>query len=264
VIPIQRLGLPEAVTSRMTVLTDRIGQKDAVGGVRKKYADTLWKNESDVKRQLRSVLLRMAPGVLGCCMYCGGCTATDIEHFEPREHDALKTFLWPNHLLVCSPCNSNYKRDWWECDEETGEPLLIDPTQDDPFDHLLLNLRGGTYRGETDRGRTTIQVLGLNLPERRLVDGRKHAQLNIRTIVRDWGRARQQGDVEGERDALNVLQGQPFADVWQAMLRQAVLPGAAMIMNDESPEILALLRDEELRAATLIEFPLQPAPAGES
>ncbi|MGW1501682.1 hypothetical protein ACWCQW_24415 [Streptomyces mirabilis] len=260
-IPIQRLGLPEAVTARMTVLTERIGLRDIASGARKKYADNLWKDEDEVKQGLRAVLLKMAPGVLGCCMYCGGFTATDIEHFEPREHDALKTFFWPNHLLACGPCNSTYKRHWWECDEETGEPLLIDPTRDDPFDHLLLNLREGKYRGETDKGRTTVNVLGLNLPERRLVAGRKLARLNIRTVLRDWGRARQQGDAEAERDALDVLKGQPFADVWQAMLRQAVLPGAVLVMSDEPPEVLSLLRNEELRAATLIKFPLQPTPA---
>ncbi|WP_369248159.1 hypothetical protein [Streptomyces sp. R41] len=245
----------------MAVLTGRIGLRDVAGGARKRYADNLWNDEGEVKQGLRAVLLTMAPGVLGCCMYCGGFTATDIEHFEPREHDALKTFFWPNHLLVCGPCNSTYTRDWWECDDQTGEPLLIDPTRDDPFDHLLLNLREGKYRGETDKGRTTVSVLGLNLPERRLIAGRKLAQLNIRSVPRDWGRARQQGDAEAERDALDVLKGQPFADVWQAMLRQAVLPGAALVMSDEPPEVLALLRNEELRAATLIEFPLQPTPA---
>ncbi|MEV5199680.1 hypothetical protein [Streptomyces sp. NPDC053720] len=259
-IPIQRLALPEAVTARMTVLTERIGLRDTASGARKKYADNLWNDEADVKRGLREVLLKMAPGVLGCCMYCGGFTATDIEHFEPREHDALKSFFWPNHLLACGPCNSTYKRDWWGCDEKTGEPLLLDPTQDDPFDHLLLNLREGEYRGETDKGRTTINVLALNLPERRLVAGRKLARLNIRTVLREWGRARQLEDAEAERDALDVLKGQPFADVWQAMLRQAVLPGAALIMSDEPPEIFSLLRNEELRAATLIRFPLEPTP----
>lgn len=247
--------------ARMTVLTERIGLRDVVSGARKRYADNLWKDEGEVKQELRAVLLKMAPGILGCCMYCGGFNGTDIEHFEPREHDALKTFFWPNHLLVCGPCNSTYKRDWWECDEETGEPLLVDPTRDDPFDHLMLNLREGKYRGETDKGRTTVNVLGLNLPERRLIDGRKHAQQRIRTVLRGWGQARQQGNAEAERDALDVLKGLPFADVWQAMLRQSVLPGAAMVMSDQPPEILSLLRDEELRAATLIEFPLQPTPA---
>ena len=89
-IPIQRFGIPEAVTARMTVLTERIGLRDVASGARKKYADNLWKDEDAVKQGLRAVLLKMAPGVLGCCMYCGGYIATDIDHFEPREHDALE------------------------------------------------------------------------------------------------------------------------------------------------------------------------------
>ncbi|WP_202487480.1 MULTISPECIES: hypothetical protein [unclassified Streptomyces] len=248
----------------MALLTGRISLRDVAGGLRKKYADNLWDNASDVKPALRAVLLRMAPGVLGCCMYCGGYTATDIEHFEPREHDALKTFVWPNHLLVCGPCNSTYKRDWWQCDEESGEPLLIDPTRDNPFTHLWLDFRDYEYRGLTRKGRSTIEVLGLNLPERRLAAGRELARRNIRTVLRDWDRGRQQADETSMRHALAVLEGQPFADVWQAMLRQAVLPGAPVVMSDEPPEILTLLRDEELRAATLIEFPLELAPSEEN
>ncbi|WP_415954338.1 hypothetical protein [Streptomyces sp. KLOTTS4A1] len=260
-IPIQRRPLPEDVTTRMAELTVRIGLRDKASGARKKYADNLWHDESNVKKELRKVLRTMASGVLGDCMYCGGYTATDIEHFEPREHDALKTFLWPNHLLVCGPCNSTYKREWWKCNEKTGEPLLIDPTRDDPFDHLVLILREGRYTSRTDKGWTTIKVLGLNLPERRLVDGRKKARVNIRVVLRGWHRARLEGDADAQREALDTLKEQPFADVWQAMLRQAELPGAHLVMNDEPPEILSLLRDEQLRTETLIKFPLPPSPA---
>ena len=261
-IPIQRLELPEDVTARMAVLTERIGQRDLASGKRKKYADALWDGEAAVKQQLRAVLRTMAPGVMGCCMYCGGYTATDIEHFEPRESNALKTFFWPNHLLACGPCNSIYKRDWWECNEETGEPLLIDPTQDDPFDHLVLNLRVGLYRSETDKGMTTIELLGLNLEDRGLVAGRNSARNSIGILLEGWGRARQQGNVRAERNALDALRDQPFADVLQAMLRQAVLPTAVLTMGDESPNIVSLLQDEVLREAMLIEFPLRPVGQG--
>lgn len=255
-IPIQRLALPEEITDRMAVLTERIGQRDLAMGKRKKYADGLWDGEAAVKKQLRAVLRTMAPGVMGCCMYCGGYNGTDIEHFEPREHDALKTFFWPNHLLACGPCNSTYKNDWWECDESTGEPLLIDPTRDDPFEHLVLNFRVDEYRGRTDKGRATIELLGLNLEARGLVAGRKSARNFMGILLEAWGRARQHGNAKAERNSLRALREQPFADVFQAMLRQAVLPMGALTMADESPEIIALLRDEELRAATLIEFPL--------
>jgi hypothetical protein len=57
------------------------------------------------------------------------------------------------------------------------------------------------------------------------------------------------------RDALDVLRNHPFADVWQSMLRQAVLPGADLVLGAEQPEVLRLLRDEELCAATLRSSP---------
>ncbi|WP_157984587.1 hypothetical protein [Lentzea terrae] len=46
------------------------------------------------------------------------------------------------------------------------------------------------------------------------------------------------------------MQDQPFADVCQSMLRQAFSPGADVVFSD-SPDLLALLRTDELRAALL-------------
>ncbi|MFB8205529.1 hypothetical protein [Kitasatospora purpeofusca] len=255
------MPLPDPTEKRMEVLTERIGQRDEPSGKRKDYADNLWKNEGDVKESLRDVLRRMAPGILGCCMYCGSTTGSDIEHFEPRESSPLQTFRWTNHLLACGPCNSKYKGTWWECDAETGEPLLIDPTRDDPFAHLFLDLRNGIYRSPTVKGKTTIKVLGLNLDERQFPVARQLARKNAWQVLRNWSRARYDDDKNGMRDALDVLRLYPFADVWQAMLRQAVMPGADIIMRDEPPWALALLRDEELRAATLVEFPVSVIPA---
>ncbi|MCE4948747.1 hypothetical protein LVX13_37525 [Streptomyces albulus] len=245
----------------MAILTARIEERDEPSGKRKSYSDHLWKDESDVKTSVRAVLRRMAPGVLGCCMYCGSTTGTDIEHFEPREKNPAQTFRWSNHLLACGPCNSTYKRTWWECDTETGEPLLIDPTREDPFTHLFLDLGKGTYRRLTRKGQKTIDVLGLNLHERRFPEARRLARKCARRVIRDWGRARRDSDEAGMRDALDVLRIQPFADVWQSMLRQAVMPGADIVMDGEHPEVLYLLRNEELRAATLVDFPVQAAPA---
>jgi hypothetical protein len=47
-----------------------------------------------------------------------------------------------------------------------------------------------------------------------------------------------------------AVQEQPFADVCQSMLRQAVAPGADIIFAD-APGILALLREPGLRSALL-------------
>ncbi|XUL90386.1 hypothetical protein ACQ86D_30225 [Streptomyces galilaeus] len=237
----------------MATLTERIRRRPE-GAARKKYVDNLWKDSTEVRRPVRAALSRMAPGLDGC-MYCGSHKATDIEHFDPRSHSPLLTFWWPNHLLACSECNSIYKGDEFPVDEDTGEHMLIDPTRDDPFEHLHLNLREGTYKALTPRGQKTLDVLGLNLDERRLPEGRLHARRNTRSVLRDWGRARQDGNEEWMRDAVSVLREQPFADVCQAMLRQAMFPGAELAMG-ESSEVMTLLKDDELRAAVTLTFPV--------
>lgn len=44
----------------------------------------------------------------------------------------------------------------------TEEPLLLHPVLDDPAAHLTLDPTKGILGGLTDRGKTTIQILGLN------------------------------------------------------------------------------------------------------
>ncbi|MEV0606420.1 hypothetical protein AB0I61_08640 [Polymorphospora rubra] len=52
-------------------------------------------------------------------------------------------------------------------------------------------------------------------------------------------------------EAVLTVREQPFADVCQAMLRQAVAPGAANAFSLPAP-LLPLLRSPELRAALLL------------
>jgi uncharacterized protein YbaR (Trm112 family) len=81
----------------------------------------------------------------------------------------LRTFDWLNDLLACTHCNSHHKRDQFPCVD--GVPMLIDPTAEDPADHLRLVLAAGHYAPLTSKGRETIDVFQLNRPV--LVRGRK-------------------------------------------------------------------------------------------
>ncbi len=49
----------------------------------------------------------------------------------------------------------------------------------------------------------------------------------------------------------SIVRGQPFADVCQAMLRQAVSPGGAVVF-EEDPGLVELLSSEPIRAAFLV------------
>ncbi|SDL19645.1 hypothetical protein SAMN04488074_109251 [Lentzea albidocapillata subsp. violacea] len=180
-------------------------------------------------------------------MYCGESRGTDIDHFDPIARNPLRAFDWLNHLLACSTCNSHQKRDRFPVDED-GNPLLVDPTSEDPFDHLLLTLSLGIYSPLTPKGKATIEVCGLN--DRGLPRGRMQARRVVGLALRAWNEACE-GNRSGEMlEHVHTVREQPFADVCQSMLRQAFSPGADVVFGD-SPDLLALLRKPELREALL-------------
>ncbi|MER6946561.1 HNH endonuclease [Nonomuraea sp. NPDC000554] len=170
-------------------------------------------------------------------MYCGDSRGTDIDHFEPINSSPLRTFDWMNHLLACSSCNSNSKRDQFPCDAN-GTPLLIDPTIDDPYDHLRLILSTGFYRGNTPKGKTTIDVLRLNRGD--LQRGRELAFPRCQAMLRDYLRMQDSGNLREATKMLNALQEQPFIGVLHAMFRTAPNPGAEIVLG--GAEVLEALK----------------------
>src|SRR5258706_9891547 len=110
----------------------------------------------------------------------------DVEHFRPkrgvRQSVDVKTYeppgyywlayRWDNLLLSCIPCNRKYKdtcfplrdplgRAWSHHHDITLErPLLIDPVELDPRDHIQFFDERPV--GVTDEGRATIKVLDLS------------------------------------------------------------------------------------------------------
>lgn len=247
-IPIHRQELDAGVIERMAVLTGQIRAADS--GTRATTARALWRKTStrtQVAEPLRAVLQRMAPGVERC-MYCGDSFGTDIDHHEPIAHNALRTFDWLNHLLACSHCNSHQKRELFPVDEN-GRALLIDPTSEDPFDHLALALSVGEYAPLTDKGRLTITVCGLNRFS--LARARQQAYRVVVLCLREWRRATRGESVQPADELLQMIREQPCADVCQAMLRQVLQPGAATIFA-EVPDVADLLRDRDVREALVV------------
>ena len=73
------------------------------------------------------------------CAYCessiGVVSYGHIEHFRPKGRYPKLTFSWNNLLLSCDICNDqNHKGEKFPT-RSSGGPLL-DPTKDDPTDHL--------------------------------------------------------------------------------------------------------------------------------
>jgi uncharacterized protein (TIGR02646 family) len=90
------------------------------------------------------------------CGYCEcdlGITSTPhVENFYPKSHypDDI-SFAWENLLLACQKCNMN-KMDKFPVDENNN-PLLINPSIEDPSIHLKLNSETGIYEGLTEKGK---------------------------------------------------------------------------------------------------------------
>ncbi|MFD1146266.1 HNH endonuclease [Saccharothrix hoggarensis] len=244
-IRLVRPALPGALADRLPELTAEI----ETSAQRTRTARALWKRavvRRNVHAPLRRLLEDMAPGYQRC-MYCGDSQGTDIDHFEPLSRNPLRTFDWLNHLLACSTCNSNLKRDRFPVADD-GTPLLLDPTTEDPFDHLVLTLSLGVYVALTDKGAATIDVCGLNRPV--LTQGRVHARRVVLMCLMRWKSGRDDDARHEMRDAVLTVRGQPFADVAQAMLRLARSPGAERVFA-ETPWALAVLRDADLRSQLL-------------
>jgi hypothetical protein len=170
-------------------------------------------------------------------MYCGDSRGTDIDHFEPISFAPLRTFDWYNHLLACSSCNSNAKRDAYPCDRN-GQSLLINPSVEDPSDHLRLALSIGKYTGLTHKGCVTIEIFQLNRGDLRR--GREVAFARCKSMLRDYLSLEASGRLDEAATTKLALEEQPFADVLHAMYRVVDVPGAETVLG--GPDVLTVIR----------------------
>ena len=240
-IYIRRIPLPGPLAQQLATLTSTL---HGHGADARQHARTLWNRSREPRRGLREALNQMAPGYQRC-MYCGDSEGTSVDHFEPIARNPFRTFDWLNHLLACSFCNSNQKGSRFPVDT-AGTPLLIDPSVEDPFDHLALSLAVGEYRPRTPKGTATIDVLGLNRAV--LVSGRLHARYVVGQALRLWRAGQKAGDGKEQARQIATIRMQPLADVHQAMLRYAVADTASLLFAAE-PDLLDILRDPELRSS---------------
>jgi hypothetical protein len=113
----------------------------------------------------------------GCCEYCQlpeSLTATphEIDHIRSQKHRGRSTS--PNLCLACFNCNSFKGSNVAGYDPDSGKlQPLFNPRTQTWSDHFAW--RGPILRGKTPIGRTTIEVLRINLPLRV-----KHRQRLIR------------------------------------------------------------------------------------
>jgi uncharacterized protein (TIGR02646 family) len=240
VIPLLRVPIDSELDRRLSARTAQLSGANANTAT----ARAAWRTAREEKRGIRDHLIQMAPGVQRC-MYCGDSLGTDIDHFEPIREFPAGTFVWLNHLLACSYCNSNAKRDLFPRDQ-AGHPLLIDPTRDDPAEHLRLILRTGVYRALTPKGTESIRVFGLNRAD--LTRGREVAFTTRAAVLSNADDLLAANRPDEAARRLRALAEEPHASVLHEMLRAAPLPGATTVLGADvvasltNPALLDVLR----------------------
>lgn len=210
-----RLDLTDADTRHLQAKTNGI----VVAADQKAEAARLWKNKNRmVFGRVRRQLETMAGG-RARCMYCEDSLGTDIDHFQPKKTHPSSAFRWSNYLLACSHCNSNLKRSSFPTNA-AGQPLLIDPTIDDPSNHLRLDPVLGELTSRSVEGNTSINVFGLN--REHLIQGRSDAWLALEVLIRRYARLRNKGEDAAADLILATVQRTAFGEVHVTMSMMAL------------------------------------------
>lgn len=212
---LDRLPLDEAVTEALGALTAAIlavpEDKQAA------EAKRLWQTVPKATKQpVAQALAAMCSGRQRC-MYCEDSQGTDVEHFRPKSRYPAYTFEWLNHLLACSYCNRR-KGSTFPLDDK-GRPLLLDPTVDEPSDHLRLSPTTGLWVGADDRGTTTVEVCGLNRDT--CAKGRRNAWSTFECLVEGYARAMREAKPNRARAILEAVHAEPFQSVRTHLIRTA-------------------------------------------
>lgn len=235
-IPITRVPLSPALQSRLDAKTTSL--RAYRGARRKLEARASWRNSGGTRSALTRRLRNMAQG-REACMYCSDGEGASVDHYRPIDSAPMKTWVWDNHILACSICNSHNKRESFPL-SSAREPLFLDPTKDDPFEHLLLSPSTGKYAGITERGRFTAEtLLNRDLIER----GRRAAWLDALDHVRAYGDSFAAGDSEGCVQRQFRLTQRPNLDAFYSMLKYASSPSAALVLPSDVLHVIARHRD---------------------
>lgn len=177
---------------------------------------------------------------LGKCGFCESPIDTVVspvvEHFRPKRgamsldgtrhelHYFWLAYDWNNILTACPQCNrmksmrfpvagERAKVGAIGADLETEQPLLLDPCVDNPEEHLVY-LDSSEVVSLTERGRVTIEVLGLNRSA--LVMERASAMRMVDILMRSIEEA---PDSEGD-DLATMLEEQVQPEMPHAAIRR--------------------------------------------
>lgn len=197
--------------------------------------EQLWKLQNNKAfREVRRTLAEMASGIERC-MYCEDSKGTAIDHFWPKADYPAKAFSWLNYVLACSECNSK-KSKRFPLDPQ-GAPLLLNPTEEEPLDHLAFSPSTGKYETLTPRGEESQNVYGLDRST--LVRGRLLNWTVLKSLLSSYSKHLAAGDAEEAEKQKNAVRQLQFSGVFAAFLRIAQGPAAKALIGEDCLQILA-------------------------
>ncbi|HXP90618.1 MAG TPA: hypothetical protein VN931_06800 [Fibrobacteria bacterium] len=145
--------------TELKYLVKRQGDADSKLGRDELIVDRHWSSSIQARamRKIRTVLGQMA-GSLESCMYCSHSHGSDIDHFWPKRQYHAKMYDWMNYLLCCTECG-RIKGVKFPLDP-LGNPLLINPSVLDPWEHLDFDPSTGNITSRYITPSSTFSLLG--------------------------------------------------------------------------------------------------------
>ena len=183
--------------------------KDSYGDIYPRWNTTC--KDKDGKSRIRKRLSEMSDG---CCGYCGDKVTKlgdmEVDHYLPSSKFPYLAYCWDNLIPSCRYCNliksdftpaslkgkkigehivsDKYKFDYiydkrYLLTEITQDDRLIDPTFDDPEEHLEFNPEFYFYEAKTETGQITAKKFFNNHKE--LAEKWEQISLFIKKLVSD-------------------------------------------------------------------------------
>lgn len=167
--PVARPGLPAQSGKYLVRKQQQVLNELQAGSLN---IQALWKSARQTKSMgdVLKTLQRMM-GKRERCMYCLDSHGCDIEHFRPKASFPSYVFVWENLLLCCTECG-RLKGDRFPLDSN-AQPLIIDPSQQDPWLYLDFDPDTGNLSARYDPesndwselGKATVEHLHLDRRE---------------------------------------------------------------------------------------------------
>jgi uncharacterized protein (TIGR02646 family) len=219
--------------------------------------------ENHVFQVIKCTLSKMCSGSRRC-MYCEDSGADEVEHIKPKDFYPEATFLWENYLYACGICNGGKSNKFAIINPQTGEhidiirkrndpveppaqgnPALIDPRFENPFDYLALDLRDtfelhplpAISAAAELRAKYTRDTLELNRDM--LKKARGNAYGSYRARLREYIQERDTGTELFQLSQLvKSLKNLEHPTVWREMQRQYRAIPELKGLFEQAPEAL--------------------------